>query len=323
MNGLMGSFEPHPLVRGGIMQTVFAAKMTESPALPPRVRHRVELGKNSTLLLFELERQNPGRPQVLLAHGMGGCSESPYMLRMAGKLWTEGFGVFMMNHRGSGPGIGLCDRLWNGGSSGDLDSVVRFILRLHPRDPVLIVGFSLSGNILLKYLGEGRLIPSNVAGAFAVNPPVDLKVASQMLSEGRFAAIFNGYYMKMIRRQAQALVECFPGVFHPPVDSRTIREFDEKYTAPAAGFKDVEEYYSQCSANRFIESIRVPSVILSARDDPFVPPDDFQRVPMSPSVRYYAPDEGGHLGYISKDVTPLGDHRWMDHVIVEWAKACG
>lgn len=313
-------FEPHPLIRGGILQTIVGSQFANSTELPLRRSHKVVLDGNSALVLFELETSHEGKPLVLLAHGMGGCSESGYMKRIAKKLNDRGFGVFMMNHRGSGPGMGLSDKLWNGGSSEDLHQAVCHIVKCHPNRSLLLVGFSLSGNILLKYLGEGRKIAANLYGALAVNPPADLKASSSKLSYGRFATVFNKYYMEMIDRQASALIQYFPKAFPPPRHSKTIREFDEVYTAPAAGYRNVEEYYDKCSASQFLGKIILPTTILNSSDDPFVPADIFQRSMMSLSVRYHEPKSGGHMGYISKEPTPLGDHRWMDYFILSWAE---
>ncbi|KMP12604.1 hypothetical protein UR09_00825 [Candidatus Nitromaritima sp. SCGC AAA799-A02] len=313
------SFEPHFLIRGGFAQTVIGSQFSGETALPERRVHKVRVGPQSLLVVLEIPAENPDAPMVLLAHGMGGCSESGYMKRIARKLWKRGVGVFMMNHRGSGPGMGLSDRLWNGGASDDLAKVIETMVQMYPRKIVNVVGFSLSGNILLKYLGEKRDRPLMVRRAFAVNPPIDLKMSSHILSRTRGGALFNRYYMKLIHRQDEALAECFPNAFLPSGKELTILDFDEAYTAPAAGFKNVDEYYTKCSSKRFLEHITVSTVLLCSADDPFIMPDIFKSVRMSSAIELHTPDSGGHMGYISKKPTPLGDHRWMDFVIVDWA----
>lgn len=319
MQDLVDHFEPHPLFRGGILQTIIGAKFQNNSVLPQHRVHKISLGGKSSLMVLELQAPESDRPLVLLAHGMGGCTESGYMKRVSQKLLSRGFGVFMMNHRGSGVGMGMSERLWNGGSSDDLEKVVQYIIKLNPWRNLLLVGFSLSGNILLKYLGEGRKIPYNVIGAFTVSPPIDLKTASSRLSY-MYSGVFNKYYMAMIDSQAEALTQCFPKEIPPPRNVKTIREFDELYTAPASGFQDVDEYYEKCSAGQFLQFIIVPTTILSAVDDPFVPPDCFISSLMSLSVHYRSTNAGGHMGYISKKPTPFGDRRWMDGIIVDWAE---
>ena len=320
MTGFIKPFEPHPLVRGGFWQTVAGSRSGRSADLPSRVRHDVRLGPRCVLVLLELVAPDRQAPLVLLAHGMGGCSESGYMKRIAAKLHAAGFGVFMMNHRGSGPGMGVCDSLWNGGSSGDLQQVVQTVTALAPGRPLLLVGFSLSGNILLKYLGEGQAVPAAVAAALAVNPPVDLRTASLLLSGEKRNRLFNWYYMKLLNNQAAALARAFPDALRPPPGLNTIWEFDAAYTAPAAGYKNEEDYYRQCSANRFLENIKLPTTILCAGDDPFIPPAVFENTRMSRTIRYIAPAGGGHMGYIARsNGSYRTDRRWMDYFVLNWA----
>ena len=313
------SFKTNFLLRNKYIQTALGSLIPGNTDLPERKLHKVLVDKKTKLILFELPSNNRDAPIILLAHGMGGCSESGYMLRIARKLWIRGFTVFMMNHRGSGLGAGLCDRLWNGGSSDDLDTVVKFISKVYPRNLIYIVGFSLSGNILLKYLGEKGVRTSKVRKAFVVNPPIDLKRASHILSKNKEGTFFNNYYMRQIHTQVEAMVECFPDAFAPPVKAKTILEFDELYTAPAAGYKNVDEYYADCSAKEYLEEINVPTTILCAVDDPFIETSIFKSVRMSSSIELNTPDFGGHMGYLSSRLSPLGDYRWMDFMICDWS----
>lgn len=312
-------FEPFPGLSSGWLQTVFGSLMPGNTQVPARKRHQVPLAGEGVMVAYEIVPSAPTRPVVLMTHGMGGCSESPYMRRIARKLHGEGVGVFMLNQRGSGPGMGLSPTLWNGGSSEDFSRGVDFLARLHPRSPILLMGFSLGGNVLLKYLGEGRPVPDRVIGAYAVNPPVDLRRSSQILSERLW--LFNRYYMRLIRRQAEMLARCFPGARRPPANAKTIWEFDAAYTAPAAGFRDAEEYYARSSSGQYLAAIGVPTTILCSKDDPFIPPEVFEGLAMSGSLEFHAPEKGGHMGYISRQPTREGDRRWMDAALVEWVLA--
>jgi len=320
MDNSQHQFNPHPFLRSGTLQTIFGAKNFGKTKLPPRKLHKMPVGIQSLLCLYEIPPPHSESPIILLSHGMAGCSESEYMRRVAGKLFGKGFGVFMMNQRGSGPGLGMSDRLWNGGASGDLARAIEYILKLYANKPLLLIGFSLSGNILLKYLGEGRKIPSNVNAAFAVNPPIDLKTASMILSKGNGRGIFNKNFIKPINMQLEAMAECFPRTFLPPRKPVSILDFDTIYTAPSGGYKDVDEYYRKCSSKQFLAGIKVPTVLLCAQDDPFIPADLFKDARMSLCVESLTPEHGGHMGYISSSRTSFGDKRWMDSVIVEWAQ---
>ena len=313
-------FEPHPFIRNGTLQTILAAKFPGNIHLPRRIMHRIRVEPNSHHMLYEIPPQDKKAPIVILGHGMAGCSESGYMRRIARKLHSKGLGVIMTNQRGSGPGLGFSDRLWNGGASDDLESVIKYVIRIHPTNPLLLVGFSLGGNVLLKYLGEGRKVPSNVLGAFAVNPPIDLKSASGILSRKNGNGLFSKDYMKQIHGQVEAMGECFPDTFLPARKAGSIREFDILYTAPAAGYQNVDEYYKECSSKQYLANIKAPTVVLCSQDDPFIPPDVFKDAHFSLCVEFISPESGGHMGYLSASKTSFGDRRWMDSVIVKWAQ---
>ena len=317
INDLLEPFTPHPALRGGIFQTIAGSQLPgNSIVLPEKITYTIDLGVDAKSILYEIKSVDKNKPVVMLAHGMGGCSESGYIKRIAWKLWFHGYGVFMINQRGSGKGMGLSSKLWNGGSSDDFDKMIRFILEKHPY--LLIIGFSLSGNILLKYLGEGRVIPSGLIGALAVNPPIDLRVASHNISNQASCWLFNRYYMRLIRIQAQALRKNFPKAMHPGQYLNTIWDFDVGYTAPAGQYKSVDDYYEQCSGKNYIKNIQKPTTILSSLDDPFVSPEVFRN--LSSNVDFCQPQGGGHMGYISHKKTQFGDRRWMDYVVLRWTQ---
>ena len=317
----MESFEAHWCVPSGALQTIAGSQLRDkSLPRPPRVRHELQLSEQGRAVLFEIEPKDKNLPIVLLAHGMGGCSESGYMKRISNKLWMRGYGVFLINQSGCGPGMGLSPRMWNGGSSDDLAKMINFVLQRYPKKSLIPVGFSLSGNVLLKYLGEGREIPENISGALAVNPPVDLRVASSIISRKWSCSLFNRYYMRLIRNQAVALVEQFPSALNPLKNLKTIWDFDVSYTAPAGGFKDVDDYYDRSSSKHYLQGIITPTSILSAEDDPFVPGYLFDQVKRGKKVSLHKPMKGGHMGYISRYVTPHGDRRWMDYAVLEWIR---
>jgi len=194
---------------------------------------------------------------------------------------------------------------------------INYIAKIYPNTAIDVVGFSLSGNILLKYLSEKNKTITNIRRTIAVNPPIYLKRASYFLSKTNWGRVFNNYYMRQINMQVEAMAECFPDAFIPP-NKNTILEFDEVYTAPVAGYKNANDYYSTCSAKNFLEDINVPTTILCAMDDPFVEPTIFKSVRMSSAIELNTPENGGHMGYLSKKSTPWGDYRWMDFMVVDW-----
>ncbi len=305
----------NPASGGGILQTIIGSQFPGKPQFSPeKISHTIDLDVDASSIVFEIEALDKDKPTILLAHGMGGCSESGYIKRIAAKLGAQGYGVLLINQRGSGPGMGLSSSLWNGGSSEDMARMIDYFLQRHRH--LLLIGFSLSGNILLKYLGEGRSTPPGVIGAMAVNPPVDLRVASHIISTHRSCWLFNRYYMRLIGKQMRALKKNFQNAIEP--DLSTIWNFDASYTAPVGGYKDLDDYYDQCSGKYFLKNIQTTTSILCSLDDPFVPPEVFKNVPMSKHVSIYQPQGGGHMGYLSRHPTPHGDRRWMDYVVLEW-----
>ncbi len=314
------SFQSKILFRNKYIQTILGSIVSGNTNLPECKLHKVLIDHKAKLALFELPSSNPEATVILLAHGMGGCSDSSYMRRIARKLWIRGFTVFMMNQLGSGIGMGLSDRLWNGGSSDDLDMTLNYIAKIYPNTAIDVVGFSLSGNILLKYLGEKVDKINKIRKAIAVNPPIDLKMTSYFLSKTNWGRMFNNYYMRQVNLQVEAMAECFSDAFIPPIKS-TILEFDEAYTAPVSGYKNSDDYYSTCSAKNYLDDIDVPTTILCARDDPFIDPSIFKSIRMSNAIELNTPEYGGHMGYLSRKPTPWGDHRWMDFMIADSVKS--
>jgi uncharacterized protein len=318
----MKKFKPHPLIPGGVMQTIVGSQAKGDSELPEPIYREIRIQNNVSLTLFEYSNLGCVKGSILLAHGMGGYSGSGYMERIGTKLYRAGYRVFLINQRGSGPGMGMSDTLWNGGSSEDFAAITKFIVNLYPDSKLRVIGFSLSGNILLKYLGESRQIPQQVCNTLSFNPPADLRMASWLLSNESRNRVFNIYYMGLIRNQMKAIKEKFPSAVLPTKSYRTIWEFDEAYTAPINGYANVEEYYDLCSGNRFMKSIQIPTHVVCSKDDPFIPPEVFTDWPKSKAIEYIAPEKGGHMGYIEKSKNNSGDRRWMDEFVLNWAEEC-
>jgi predicted alpha/beta-fold hydrolase len=306
-----------PASGGGILQTIIGSQFSGKPKFSPeKFSHTIDLDVDGISIAFEIEAMDKDKPTVLLAHGMGGCSESGYIKRIAAKLGLQGYGVLLINQRGSGLGMGLSSSLWNGGSSEDLARMIDYFSQRHMH--LLLIGFSLSGNILLKYLGEGRSTPPGLIGAMAINPPVDLRVSSHIISTHPSCWLFNRYYMRLIGNQMRALKKNFPNAIDP--DLSTIWNFDASYTVLAGGYKDLDDYYNECSGKHYLGNIKTATSILCSLDDPFVPPEVFKDVSVNNNVSIYQPPGGGHMGYISRHQTPHGDRRWMDFVVLEWVR---
>jgi predicted alpha/beta-fold hydrolase len=317
-------FRPHPLFRGGHAQTLAGAYWPQERRESNATSHRVTLPDGDVLVLHDdCPRDWPaGGRVVLLLHGLVGSHSSGYMLRASRKLARRGARTFRLDLRGCGAGAGLARRPYSAGCSDDVHAAVRHIESVCPGSPMALVGYSLSGNVLLKYLGEspGGVIAA-VDRAMALNPPIDLERC--VLSLDRFAnRVYGRFFVRHLQASVKRLKQVHPDVAIPELYRRPRRlfDFDDQYTAPMIGYAGARDYYLQCSANQFLKNIDVPTLILTAQDDPLVPLSSFEGVRLSEAITLHIAEGGGHLGYIaSRNGDP--DRRWMDWRIVDWVLA--
>ncbi|MDB4439502.1 alpha/beta fold hydrolase [Planctomicrobium sp.] len=313
-------FRSHPLIRGGHMQTILGAYI--SGITSPReisVRRHVLLDDGDTMMLVDdLPGSNwePGQDAALLVHGLGGSSESSYVRRIAEKLRRKGVRTFRLNLRGCGEGKGLSKQLYHAGRSKDLHVAIQTIQELCPGSTIFLGGFSLGGNIVLKWLGE---FPDEatqmVSRAIAVNPPVCLATCTASLGKKAFG-FYDRYFAKLLYRQ---LVQSFDGNLDQeqyPQPSCII-DFDNMITAPRCGFADAQDYYATCSAGPYVSEIKVPTMIFTAADDPLIPVKILTELKLSESVELHVANSGGHLGYYGRSGVDE-DRWWIDWRILEW-----
>lgn len=259
---------------------------------------------------------------VCFFHGLGGSNDADYMRRGVAVALGLGHGAWSLNHRGCGEGAGLAAGIYHSGRADDLGAVFAHARACHPGKRLLAVGFSLSGNALLLNLGEGIGRFEKPDLAIAVNPPIDLEKGARLLERG----INRIYDFRFVLRCRGAVRERVAAGLIPdqyPVPWwATLRGFDNAVTAPIGGFRDREDYYSRCSAMPHLSRIDRPTVILAARDDPFIDWHDHVAAARSDLVHLHLEDSGGHMGYVG---TGAPRYRWLDlaltHYIVELLRA--
>ena len=315
-------FKPLPFLNGGHRQTL-AAFLFKGKRPPYRaVQHTFDLDQGDrTILHDDCPAGWPdGGPVALLLHGLAGCHGSDYMVRVADKLNRQGVRTFRLDHRGCGAARGMSRGLYHSGKSEDLLAAWGTVRSLCPGSPGAIIGFSLSANIVVKTTGTCGWSTDDTAGprcVVAVNPPIDLEQCSQALGR-RGNWIYDKHFVKLLVGDVQRRLVDFPSLPKPwKTPPRTLREFDDLYTAPTAGFDGVADYYARCSGNQFVESIRIPTLILTAEDDPIVPPEAFHNLPSVEGVTVHIAASGGHLGYLGRKCSDP-DRRWMDWRVIEW-----
>lgn len=316
-------FKSLPFISGGHRQTL-AAFLVKGKRPPYRaVQHTFDLDDFDRTILHD--DCPPGwtdaDPVALMLHGLAGCHASDYMVRIASKLNQMGVRTFRMDHRDCGAAQGMAQQPYHSGKSEDLLAAWQMVRRLCPHSPAAVMGFSLSANIVVKTAGTCGWSTDDAAAprcAVAVNPPIDLEQCSQSLGR-RSNRIYDKYFVKLLTRDVRRRMTNFPSSPKPQWKTlpKTLREFDELYTAPIAGFESAADYYARCSGNQFVESIRIPTLILTAADDPIVPPDAFRELPTVAGVTVHIAASGGHLGYLGRKQSDP-DRRWMDWRVIQW-----
>lgn len=253
-------------------------------------------------------------PFLVLFHGLEGSSDSGYARRLMHFARARGWRGAVANFRGCSGEMNRRPRAYHSGDSEEIDWILRRMKARVGEQPLYAAGVSLGGNALLKWLGErGEEATTVVAGAAAVCAPVDLMAAGYALEVG-FARYYADHFLKTLKRQSLKRLALFPGLYDRDtmLASRTLREFDNVVTAPLHGYRDTDDYYTRASSKPLLGEVRVPTLVLNARDDPFLPA---QFLPVaagvSAAVRLEQPEQGGHVGFVSGGVPPFGNIDWM------------
>ena len=283
----------------------------------PRLRSkgkRVEIAVSGGDRLIGFVQEGTSNTIVYVFHGLAGSTDSAYMHRTSMLAQKMGHGVILLNHRGCGEGAGLASGPYHSGRAEDLSAAIGFGRSQFRRHRHVAVGFSISGNALLL-LQSGRRGETKPDAAIAFNAPIHLERCSKLLSRG-FNRLYDAKFYRQCRRDALRNSENTFLKGSLPRFS-TIYEFDRHFTAPAGGFADREEYYATCSTLELLREISTPTMVVTAKDDPFVPYDSYATAQFSNAVRFHAEEFGGHMGYISRAKTPLGTRRWQDYAVSE------
>jgi predicted alpha/beta-fold hydrolase len=223
-----------------------------------------------------------------------------------------------LNLRGAGAGFPYARQLGHAGRSEDIAAALQFLLEQTSDSPISAIGYSMGGNLLLKYFGEWGEPHPQVDRVLAIAPPIDLITCMKNMLF-RDGWLYDRNFVKALRRMAQRRERELPDAPHRPLPKRVKRllDFDDQYTAPLSGFRDALEYYNYASSKPLIDKIRVPTTIVAADDDPLIPHAIFSDVGNQEYVEVHVTPSGGHLGYVAaKGIDP--DRRWLDWRILEW-----
>jgi uncharacterized protein len=322
----MNDFVPKRGLRNGHVMTIYSwGKSRTFPRLPPPVDRYFDVAPNVRVLAHcHWQKQPAKHPALVALHGLEGSSSAHYMRGLAEKACAAGLNAILLNQRNCGGTEALSETLYNAGLTSDAAHVLEQ-LAAEGIDRVAVAGYSLGGNLALKLAGDfGDAAPPQLRAVCAVSPIVEVGACVHAL-ERRSNFAYQWNFVRQLKRRMRIKAATHPGRF--PIerlrDVRTVRDFDEHFTAPHFGFRGAEDYYHRVSAMRVIDRLRVPTLIVTAEDDPFVPITPFRdpTLTSNPNIRLVVTRHGGHCGFVSRSST--GDCYWAEERIMDFvAEAC-
>jgi predicted alpha/beta-fold hydrolase len=294
---------------GGDLQTIWAVALSH-PEVDYR-RERWELPDGDFIDLDWVDGPT-GAPLLVLFHGLEGSSDSHYARHFMDAVKKRGWRGVVPHFRGCSGELNRLPRAYHSGDSAEIDQVVRHLRRGNGHAPIHVLGFSLGGNALLKWLGEqGPAARAVVQGAAAVSAPLDLPAAGAALDQG-FNRVYTARFLKTLKRKALEKLDRYPLLYDRAAVAgiETIRDFDSLVTAPLHGYRDADDYWTRAASKPALKSIRVPTLVLNARNDPFMPGEVLPRPDeVSDRVTLDFPAEGGHVGFVMGPFP--GSYRWL------------
>jgi predicted alpha/beta-fold hydrolase len=278
--------------------------------------------------VLDLRRLDPpagagaATPHLVFLHGLEGGVHSHYVANLFAEAARRGWSADLILFRGCAGELNRARRFYHSGETTDLDFALRRIAAERPHAPIGLAGVSLGGNVLLKWLGEHGTddVPATVRGAVAISVPFDLARGSRHISRG-FSRVYERFFLRSLVAKARAKLTRHPDLCDVAALDRvrTLWDFDDAVTAPLHGFRDARDYYSRSSSIHFLSRIRVPTLLLSALDDPFLPPEVLDEVRSiaagNPALELEFVRRGGHVGFVSGRVP------WRPVYYAEWRVA--
>jgi predicted alpha/beta-fold hydrolase len=315
---LAAPFKPAWWLPGPHLQTLWPT-LARNAVTVAVTRERIELADGD---FIDLDWSSVGRSQpdlepaapiVLILHGLEGSAASPYARGMLHVIKQHGWRGVVMHFRGCSGEPNRMIRAYHSGDTEDIAAVTELLRAREPNTPLIVLGFSLGGNVLLKWLGESG-VRNPLTAAVAVSVPLDLAKSAKRLQAG-FSRVYQWHLLKSLCAKMRA--KNLPDLSK----LRTIEEFDDKFTAPVHGFASAADYYSKSSSKQFLKNIRVPTLLIQAKDDPFLTPDILpDGSELSASVRLEVTERGGHVGFIEGKF-PWRPLYWLERRIPEFLTA--
>jgi uncharacterized protein len=306
------------------VQTLYAwAKPRRFPQLPTPVERHFDVTPEARVLAHCHWHERPQEhPTILLLHGLEGSSLAHYMCGISDKAWAAGWNVVRLNQRNCGNTEHLSRGLYHSGLTHDPLFVLRELIEADGIRELAVAGYSLGGNLALKLAGElGDTPPPELKAVCAVSPTMDLGICVEAL-ERRSNIAYEWNFVRNLKARMRRKAAAFPGDWTLDGLPRvwTVRQFDEAFTAPHHGFRDATDYYHRASAMRVIDRIRVPALIITSEDDPFVPSAPFRDplVTGNPNITVIVTPHGGHCAFVEQG-DGMYDGYWAEREILRFA----
>ena len=315
------AFTPRRGLLNGHLQTIVGNYLPRPPFRVGATAEAVEVDPSdgSRVLCHCHWQPEPARCLTfVLVHGLEGSSESRYMIGIAARAFAAGCNVVRMNMRNCGESDQLTPTLYHSALSGDVGAVVQHYADRLGLTRVVLVGYSMGGNLVLKLAGEwGARSP--LAGVAAVCPAIDLAAGSEALHEPA-NRLYEWHFLRRLMRRFRRKAALFPQIYTRTIAGRirSLREFDDKIVAPYCGFRDADDYYHRAAAARVVDRIAVPTLILRALDDPFIrlTPETRAKIVANPHIQLVETRHGGHCAYLGSDGGD--DIHWAEATVVRY-----
>jgi predicted alpha/beta-fold hydrolase len=303
--------------------TIYAwARPRRFPELPEAERRYFDVAADARVMArCHWQPGAAAKPALLLLHGLEGSSDTHYMRGIAAKAWVRGFNVIRLNQRNCGGTEHLSRGLYHSGLTADPLFVIRELLERDGLTSIAVAGYSLGGNLALKLAGElGGDAPPALKAICAVSPVLELEVCVRAI-ERRQNLAYEWNFLRNLKSRMRRKAALSPKDWDLTQLRRvwSIRAFDEHYTAPHHGFQGASDYYHRASAMRVIDRIQIPSLVITAADDPFVPPEPFSdpKIRNNPNITTIVTSHGGHCGFVAE--ANGYDGYWAEKAIVDFA----
>jgi predicted alpha/beta-fold hydrolase len=330
-------FLPRRFLINGHLQTIAGNYLARVNQLPKPEAQLVEVSPATANQIasqvlchchWQPEEVRATRPTAIIVHGLEGSSNSQYVVGNSNKLWRAGCNIVRMNMRNCGGTEALSPTLYHSGLSSDVLAVMNFFVAKFGLQSMSLIGYSMGGNLVLKLAGElGEAAPKVLHSVIGVSPAVDLQPSADALHRPK-NRLYELKFLHNLLRRFRRKAMLFPRAYdrNRATGIRSLREFDDRITALYSGFSSADDYYTRAAANRVLDRIAVPTLVLHALDDPFIllTAESREKIKANPNITLIETDHGGHCAFLAQPDEIGGyDGYWAEHTLLRFLLAHG